>query len=188
MIIALVVGALALQGCASSGAARSGMQGPVAPENPSVAIPEVDGDPVFKAKSKADFDALVASIQEQMLPGGRWQLTSKKERATINQAFDNMAKLYKQFGTVAAMDKRARAKLASYQDTVDPILLNKDGQRLVCVKLIPVGTHLPVLRCRTYAELHAKELQSKQRVQEFYRQRSQVPTIHPMGVGAPGSH
>lgn len=164
LFLAIAIGALALQGCAGSSATRPDAQPPVAaaaaspaPGVPAGEIPEQDGKPVVRADTKANFEAVVAAIHRQMEPGGRWQYIDKSERKTIDGSFADMAKLYDQFGSVDKMDASARMRLLADQSTVNAILTRKDGERLVCQTVLPVGSHLPVRNCKTYAQIQAEQ-------------------------------
>ncbi len=146
-----------------------------APVAPAAAIPEDNGKPVVKADTKDNFEAIVAAIHQQMQPGGRWQYIDQNERAALDNSFADMAKLYDQFGSVDKMDGPAKMRLLADQGTVNSILTKKDGDRLICKSEMPVGSHLPVKTCRTYAQVQAEErgaqttllqLQQKQNWQE----------------------
>lgn len=174
-----MAGALILQGCATTASIQTdgraavvpaAAQGPVARSAgaPTAAIPEEDGKPVVKADSKENFEAVVAAIHQQMQLGGRWQYIDARERATIDGSFADMGKLYDQFGSVDKMDQNARVRLLADQSTVNAILTKKDGDRLVCETVMPVGSHLPVKTCRTYAQIQAE----RNGAQEFLRTRA----------------
>lgn len=165
MILAAAIGALVLQGCAATGdtranAAPAAAPAPMpqaAPPAPAVSIPEQNGKPVVKADTADDFQAIVAAIHQQMQPGGRWQYIDPRERATIDGSFADMQTLYDKFGSVDKMDQAARVRLLADQSTVNAILTRKDGDRLVCATVMPVGSHLPVRTCKTYAQMQAEE-------------------------------
>lgn len=164
LVLALAIGALALQGCSGTSATRPESQpDPASAPVMSVAtasaadVPEQDGKPVIKADSKENFEAIVAAIHQQMQPGGRWQFIDKSERNTINGAFADMAKLYDQFGSVDKMGANAKMRMLSDQSTVNAILTRRDGDRLICKNELPVGSHLPVKTCKTYAQVQAEQ-------------------------------
>jgi hypothetical protein len=136
-----------------------------APVAPAAAIPEDNGKPVVKADTKDNFEAIVAAIHQQMQPGGRWQYIDQNERATLDNSFADMAKLYDQFGNVDKMDNTARMRLLADQSTVNAILTKKDGDRLICKSEMPVGSHLPVKTCRTFAQIQAEQ----NNAQEYFR-------------------
>jgi hypothetical protein len=172
LIFAAAIGALMLQGCAETGGTRADTAQPVTTSvqpvtaaAPTTAIPEEHGKPVVKADTTDNFQAIVAAIHQQMQPGGRWQYIDTDERTTIDGSFADMGKLYDQFGSVDKMDQNARIRLLADQNTVNAILTKKDGDRLICQSQIPVGSHLPVKTCKTYAQLQAEQ----RGAQEFMR-------------------
>jgi hypothetical protein len=76
-----------------------------------------------------------------------------------------MGKLYDQFGSVDKMNQSAKVRLLADQDSVNAILTKKDGDRLICRNQVPVGSHLPVKTCKTYAQIQAEQ----NGAQEFLR-------------------
>lgn len=165
MIVAVVIGTLVLQGCAGTGGTRMNdsqvaagpAQVPVAPPASTTAVPEEDGKPVVKADTADHFQAIVAAIHQQMQPGGRWQYIDRQERATIDGSFADMQGLYDKFGSVDKMDQAAKVRLLADQSTVNAILTRKDGDRLICQTQMPVGSHLPIKTCKSYAQIQAEE-------------------------------
>lgn len=169
MLAALIVVTLGLQGCATPGTnpAAQGSIGAATRPDSSIAPTPGSDQAVVKADTKENFEAVVAAIHKQMEPGGRWQFINKDERATIDGSFADMGKLYDQYGSVDKMDQAAKVRLLADQSTVNSILTKKDGDRLICQSEMPVGSHLPVKTCKTYAQI-----QTEQRgAQEMLRQR-----------------
>jgi len=182
LVIAAASGALMLQGCAVTGDTRaSTAQAAPAPLVPTAAsapaapaaVPEEHGKPVVKADSKENFEAIVAAIHQQMEPGGRWQFIDKGERATIDGSFADMQRLYDQFGSVDKMDQNAKVRLLADQSTVNAILTKKDGDRLICETVMPVGSHLPMKTCKTYAQIQAEQRGAQQFLHNRAVQNSQ---------------
>jgi len=176
-----MIGSLVLQGCATTSSTRNQAAAsapaatPVATPAqvqptgvPTAAIPEENGKPVVKADSKENFEAVVAAIHQQMQPGGRWQYIDARERTTVDGSLADMGKLYDQFGSVDKMDQAAKVRLLADQSTVNAILTRKDGDRLICETVMPVGSHLPVKTCKTYAQIQAEQ----NGAQEFLRNRA----------------
>ena len=160
-----------LQGCATTGIASTGAANSsweeAGPTSATLTTPSAN-QPVVKADTKENFEAVVAAIHKQMQLGARWQYIDSSERATIDNSFADMGKLYDRFGSVAKMDQAAKVRLLADQSTVNAILTKKDGDRLICQSTIPVGSHLPIKTCKTYAQI-----QTDQRgAQEFLRERS----------------
>lgn len=174
-----MIGALILQGCATTGSTESNQGMAPAPAVPATqpagapvaAVPEENGKPVVKADSKENFEAIVAAIHQQMQPGHRWQYVDNNERATIDGSFADMGKLYDQFGSVDKMDQNAKVRLLADQSTVNTILTKKDGDRLICQSELPVGSHLPVKTCRTYSQIQAQQ----RNAQDYLRQSFGTP-------------
>jgi hypothetical protein len=167
-IYSALIGALILQGCATTGSTQPDERvapapavqtkgAPAAPAVPTTAVPEENGKPVVKADTADNFQAIVAAIHQQMQPGGRWQYIDKQERATIDGSFADMQTLYDKFGSVDQMDQAARVRLLADQSTVNAILTKKDGDRLICSTQMPVGSHLPIKTCKSYAQIQAEE-------------------------------
>lgn len=169
LIVVALAAALALQGCAANSgltykqsAAQTGSQAranqeAAAPNAPVASLPAQGSDTVVKADTKANFEAVAAAVQKQMQPGGRWQYVNKDERATVDGSFADMAKLYDQFGSVDKMDQAAKVRLLADQSTVNAILTKKDGDRLICETTVPVGSHFPVKKCKTYAQMQSEQ-------------------------------
>lgn len=178
LVIAAAAGVLMLQGCAATGDTRTSAaptavttaQPASMPMAPTTKVPEENGKPVVKADTADNFAAIVAAIHQQMEPGGRWQYIDKSERSTIDASFADMQTLYDRFGSVDKMDQNARIRLLADQSTVNAILTRKDGDRLICETVLPVGSHLPMKTCKTYAQIQAEQ----RGAQEFLRQHGET--------------
>ena len=191
LIFSLMAAALILQGCATTGSTESNQGMNPAPAAapatqpagaPMTAVPEENGKPVVKADSKENFETIVAAIHQQMQPGGRWQFIDDNERATVDNSFADMSKLYDQFGSVDKMDQAAKIRLLADQSTVNAILTKKDGDRLICQSEMPVGSHLPVKTCKTYAQIQAEQRGAQQALQNYdknhYQNTNSMSGIH----------
>lgn len=112
----------------------------------------------FNAESKEKFDAVAANVREEMGSGGRYQYVKPAERQKIDAALSEMSKLFSENGSVAAMSQDTKIKLFNDQETVNSILQQRDGDRVICKSEAPVGSHIPVTSCHTYAqEVEARE-------------------------------
>lgn len=181
MILAIGFGALA--GCAQTQPVRTSATDPVptttasqsvqAPLS-SAAVPEVDGKPAVNANTKDKFEVIAAAVRQQMQPGGRWQFVDKKEREMIDDSFADMGKVFGQFGSVDKMDDSTKVRLLADQSTVNAILTKKDGDRLICKNVIPVGSHLPVKTCRTYSQIQLEERGTQDSLQKIKATRQQM--------------
>lgn len=177
MLVGVAVFASALQGCATTGTTSSGEQWHATGPNSAVSTSNAKDKPIVKADTKENFEAVVAAIHKQMAPGGRWQYVSAVERTTIDGNFADMQKLYDQFGSVDKMSPNAKMRLLADQSSVNAILTKKDGDRLICQSQIPVGSHLPVKMCKTYAQIEAEQRQAQKDLDQMnQRERYQLKT------------
>lgn len=189
LILSLMAAALVLQGCATTGSTESNQavastQSPAAAPAtqsagaPMAAVPEENGKPVVKADSKENFEAVVAAIHKQMEAGGRWQFINASERSTIDGNFADMQKLYDQYGSVDKMDTNAKVRLLADQSSVNAILTQKDGDRLICQTELPVGSHLPVKTCKTYAQMQMEQRGAQQLLHNIGANSPQLKHAH----------
>lgn len=171
LVMAAAVAALALQGCAGTGQVTyaDGAAPPSAQAHNTSKV-------VVQADTKENFEAVVAAIQKQMTPGGRWQYLDKGERATIDGNFADMGTLYNKYGSVDKMSPTAKAQLFADQNTVNAVLTKKDGDRLICKSEVPVGSHLPIRTCRTFAQIEQEQQQAQRQMIDLERNSHQSKT------------
>lgn len=156
-------GVLMLHGCAQTQLLKPGTTAPAADAQharaplSSRAVPQVNGKPLINAETQGKFEAVANAVRQQMLPGGRWQFVDKRERAMVEDSFADMSKLFRQFGSVNKMDDNTKLRLLADQSTVNAILTKRDGDRLICNSIVPVGSHLPVKTCRTYSQIQIEQ-------------------------------
>lgn len=179
IILAVSIGVLMLQGCAQTQPVKQNTTVPadaaqsVRPLS-GATVPEVDGKPTINADTGAKFEAVATAVRQQMQPGGRWQFVEKNERAMIDDSFADMSKLFGQFGSVDKMDDNAKVRLLADQSTVNAILTKKDGDRLICESVIPVGSHLPVKTCRTYSQIQTEQRDTQNSLWKVNATRQQM--------------
>lgn len=125
--------------------------------------------PAVKADTRADFTAVVAIVNEEMVPGGRYEFVSGSERQTIQASLGEMQSLFDKFGTVAAMDKDAKFQLYVDQENVNAILTHRDDRRMVCKSERPIGSLVPKRTCRTYGDVERGRQKSEQFMQQQAR-------------------
>ena len=117
----------------------------------------------FNADTAEKFNATAESVRKEMESGGRYQYVKPEERKKIDAALDDMTKLFAENGSVAAMNQDTKVKLFNDQEVVNSILQQRDGDRVICKNEAPLGSHIPVTSCHTYAqEVEAREGARKQ--------------------------
>ncbi|TAN02515.1 MAG: hypothetical protein EPN40_01150 [Rhodanobacteraceae bacterium] len=199
LVLALVIVALALQGCAETGSARpdtaqvASMSGPVAATSTPVskstttAIPEDDGKPVVRADTKDHFKAVAAAVRQEMQPGGRFAYVNKTSRETVETRLTDMDALFQQYGSLNKMDSTAQGRLLADQNAINEVLARFDGNRRICWQETPVGTHFPRTVCRTLAEIQSQQQDSQHKLdqaQKIIQQQNQTN----MSPASPISH
>jgi len=117
-----------------------------------------------KADTKEAFDEVAKSVREGMESGGRYEYVKPTEKTTIEKNLTEMDALFVAAGgTVAGMKEEQKIALFNAQETVNSILTLRDRDRVICKKEAPVGSHIPVTSCHTYAqEVEAHEGSKKQ--------------------------
>lgn len=124
--------------------------------------------PDVKVDNKADFAVVSATVQKEMLPGGRYEFVDSAEHDTVTKRLNDMQALFDSYGTVEQMDSGKRAQLLTDQEDVNAILTRRDDRRMVCKSERPVGSLIPQRACRTYGEIE----RSRRSTQQFMQQEA----------------
>lgn len=196
-ILPLAIGALVLQGCATTGGstqpAATQVSAPAQTAAASVpvskpsttAIPENDGQPVVKADTKDNFDAVATAVRQQMQPGGRYAFVDKTGRETVEAKLGDMGTLFGQYGSVNKMDPAAQQQLLADQNAINEVLARYDSNRRICWHETPVGTLFPKTVCRTLGQIQSEHRDAQHNLdqaQKFIQQQNQIK-YGPVGGG-----
>ncbi|HET7923646.1 MAG TPA: hypothetical protein VFL30_02045 [Rhodanobacteraceae bacterium] len=115
------------------------------------------------ADTKEAFADVSQSVRREMDHGGKYEFVPPDERAKIDKNFDDMTKLFDQYGTVSAMNQDAKVRLFNDQEVVNSILTKRDRDRVICQNKAPIGSHIQQTSCHTYAqEVEARQETQKQ--------------------------
>jgi hypothetical protein len=160
-VCSLMIGALILQGCATTGSTGSNVGSAPAPvtqsAGSSLAVPEGNGKPLATAGTRDRFQAVAATVREQMARGGRFEFVSRLERETVEAKLADMQSLFDRFGAVDKMDSDSKIRLFNDQELINGILTRNDSNREICAREVPVGTHFPTMVCHTYGEIRRQQ-------------------------------
>jgi len=107
---------------------------------------------ILKADNAAEFSSVIASVQKEMLPGGRFEFVDTQERSTVSTRLADMQALFDKHGVVAQMDMQTKVQLFNDQEAVNAILTHRDNDRLICENAAQLGSHIPRTTCVTYGE------------------------------------
>jgi hypothetical protein len=106
-----------------------------------------------KADTKEAFDQLADTVRNGMDTGGKYEYVKPDEKITIEKKLDEMDKIFDAGGgSVATMKEEQKIALFNAQETVNSILTLRDRDRVICKKEAPIGSHIPVTTCHTYAQ------------------------------------
>lgn len=126
--------------------------------------------PAVNADTKETFASVSGWVQKEMHAGGRYEHVTDSERSTVEGKLASMSALLDKKGSVAQMNDAEKTQMFNDQEQVNAILAHRDGDRLVCQTVAPVGSHIPIKSCKT-----AREMEGDQReAQKFIRDRQNV--------------
>jgi hypothetical protein len=123
------------------------------PEQPKYgALPEQPA-PVFGEKvAPTDFPQLIQMVRKELQPGGRWQYVPKGERPTLENRLGEMEMLLDGLASIDELSNDEKMNLLNAQEHANAILTRNDGERLICERSVPVGTHRAQVLCVTLAQ------------------------------------
>jgi hypothetical protein len=108
-----------------------------------------------------------------MAPGKRYEFLQESDRAKVNNSLDKMAALLARSGSVEAMSEDDRLRLFNEQEFVNGLLARNADDRKICTHESPVGSHLPVKRCRTAREVNEARANAQRELRNAPSQRYQ---------------
>jgi len=125
-------------------------------------------DKPLVAQSLEQFDVEATRIVEQMRPGGPYDHIDAGDRRRVDAGLDRIRKLLAAHAGEPDLRREEKVALLNAQEEVNGILRHSDNNRLVCEHVAPVGSHLPVTRCRTYGEI----VEQRRADQKFLQDRA----------------
>jgi hypothetical protein len=126
--------------------------------------------PAVNADTKESFATVSGWVQKEMHTGGRYEHVTDSERSTVEGKLASMSALLDKKGSVAQMNDAEKTQMFNDQEQVNAILAHRDGDRLVCQTVAPVGSHIPVKTCKT-----ARQMEGDQKdAQKFIQDRQNV--------------
>jgi hypothetical protein len=116
-----------------------------------------------------------AKIREQMQPNGVYGHISSADKSRVETRLADMEKMLQAHAGENSLTQADKVALANQQEEVNGILRHNDNNRLICESRAPVGSHVPVTKCRSYGEI----ADERKETQDFMR-RTDV-TSQPVG-------
>jgi hypothetical protein len=128
--------------------------------------------PAVNADTKESFATVSGWVQKEMHSGGRYEHVTDSERSTVEAKLASMSALLDKKGSVAQMSDAEKTQMFNDQEQVNAILAHRDGDRLVCQTVAPVGSHIPVKSCKTARQMEGDQREAQKFIQD--RQNSQL--------------
>jgi hypothetical protein len=126
--------------------------------------------PAVNADTKESFATVSGWVEKEMHTGGRYEHVTDTERSTVETKLASMSALLDKKGSVGQMNDAEKTQMFNDQEQVNSILAHRDGDRLVCQTVAPVGSHIPIKSCKT-----ARQMEGDQRdAQKFIQDRQNV--------------
>ncbi|QBB71933.1 hypothetical protein ELE36_17065 [Pseudolysobacter antarcticus] len=134
--------------------------------------------PAVKATTDpVEFKAQSETLQKQMEAGGRYEFVKPDEHERINADLQKIQGLLERQAAGSTLSREDIAAQLTAQNEINAIFAKRDGDRLVCERTTPIGSHLPQTTCVTFSEKqHQNQLSS-----DFMRdqqKRSPPPKVH----------
>ncbi|HEY0231849.1 MAG TPA: hypothetical protein VGC55_11405 [Dokdonella sp.] len=123
------------------------------------------------ADSRAKLQQVADEVRGEMHAGGRFEFVKPAERKTIDAKFAEMDALFAQSGSVEGMKVDAKIQLFDAQETINSILTQRDGDRVICKREPIPGSHIRTESCHTYRDEIAKAEISRKAMKDFQTQK-----------------
>ena len=128
--------------------------------------------PAVNADTKESFATVSGWVTKEMHTGGRYEHVTDSERSTVETKLASMSALLDKKGSVAQMNDAEKTQMFNDQEQVNAILSHRDGDRLVCQTVAPVGSHIPVKTCKTARQMEGDQREAQKFIQD--RQNNQL--------------
>ncbi len=139
---------------------------------------------VKKITDPAEFKALTASLQTEMQPGGRYAYVKPDEHRRIDADFQKLQALLEKQATGVALSQSELAQQYTAQSEANALFRQRDGERQICERVEPIGSHVPKIVCQSYAQIQ----DSREDTQKFLYKTSKNGVNDPSVRGGNGGH
>ena len=129
--------------------------------------------PAVNANTKDSFAAVSTWVHKEMENGGRYAHLASSERERVDGKLTEMGQLLDQHGAVEQMSDADKTKMFNDQEEVNALLASRDGDRLICKSIAPVGSHRPVKTCVTAREMEQESRGAQKMISDKAAARTQ---------------
>ncbi|MEO8673759.1 MAG: hypothetical protein ABI411_20820 [Tahibacter sp.] len=109
-------------------------------------------DGTLTTESIKNFSEQAAQVRDQLQPGGRYEFTYPAEREKVEQGLQEIQRLLSAVENPESLSDKDKVDLMVAQESVNAILTERDGNRLICEQVSPTGSHRKIQQCGTYAD------------------------------------
>jgi hypothetical protein len=148
----------------------------VAPLLLAVTLVAVADDKVLEKPVGADtpekFAAAAKQVRDGMNQGGRYEFIRPEDKGKVETDLNAIEGMLQKSGSTAAMSEKEKLALFNTQEHLNGLLTHNDRNRLICESRAPLGSHLPVTTCHTYAEVMAQRSNTQKTLTDMERQQA----------------
>lgn len=138
----------------------------------------VSTEKVLTASTSESFEKDAANLREAMRTG-RFSLMTEGEKAGVARDLDEIGTLLKAKGSTDRLSEVESVRLINAQERANAVLLQNDGDRLICEFRRPTGSNRKEKFCTTVLEARRAREESRQAAEDI-ASRSQ-PALPPGG-------
>ncbi len=155
---------LPLADAGASIAANAG-ENPPAANTDGTAVPDRGAYRFVDVSRQEGFEQQVAALRAEMKPGGRFEFLKNKDRREVDRQFKAIAKVLERRRD-RKLDDEDMLEVYSAQETVNAILTQNDGRRMICERSAPTGSNRKELQCATLADRERAHRETRNMMRE----------------------
>ncbi len=119
---------------------------------PGAAAAAANAPPLQMTTEKTAFEQQIAAVRAGIQPRGRYEFVTAEERDRVSQALTDIDSLLNKHDALSELSRDEKTTILSAVEQANAILVQRDGERLICENSAPIGSHQKRTRCQTYAE------------------------------------
>ncbi|MBN8740266.1 MAG: hypothetical protein BGP24_00940 [Lysobacterales bacterium 69-70] len=150
---------------AGAGIAANTGENPPAANTDGTAAPERGAYRFVDVSRQQSFEEQVTALHAEMKPGGRFEFLKSKDRREIDRQFAAITKVLER-RLDRKLDDEDLLEVYSAQETVNAILTQNDGRRMVCERSAPIGSNRKELQCATAADRERAHKETRRMMRE----------------------
>lgn len=106
-----------------------------------------------------------ADVRGEMEKGGRFEFLKSRQRKEVNRQLDLIAKVLERRAGKLLGDGD-QLEIYAAQETVNAVLTENDGRRMICENTPPIGSKVKELQCATLADRERAHRETRRMMRE----------------------